>query len=215
MQHQKEREKLLKIALEIYESKMVTGTWGNVSVRVNKNNMLITPSGMDYRLLKPDDMILLDFNLEIIEGNYKPSIESPMHRDVYLKREDVNAVVHVHSNYACVFAVAGESIPVVLEETAQIIGHPIEVAPYAHCGSKELASNVADHIADNNAVLLANHGLVGVGKSLNQALKVCYIAEKTAMVALHAQQIGKVTSLSPEQIDILRKDLHKYGQSKN
>lgn len=208
-----ERRQVLNTAQEISAAKMVIGTWGNVSVKIkNQPLMLITPSGMNYRTMSIEDIVLVDDQGKVVEGKWKPSSESPLHAEIYRNRQDVEAIVHVHSTYATAFAVAGKSIPVVLEETAQVIGHDIETAPYAICGSSELATNAVKTLGAGKAVLLANHGLVGVGISAADALRVCYIAEETAQVALLASMIGHVNSLSIEETKRLNIGFQKYGQ---
>lgn len=208
------RRLVLKTAQEILAAGMVTGTWGNVSLRVPGEDLLIvTPSGMEYDKLQPEDMVLVDFSRQVREGSYRPSIETPMHLAIYQNRPDVNAVVHVHSPYATAFAVAGKSIPVILEETAQAIGHNIEVAPYARCGSRLLASLVVKTLGPSGrAVLLAMHGMVGVGNDIKDALRVCHITEKTAMVALLARQLGPLPSLDQKDIDSFRQGYQGYLQ---
>ncbi|CFY05762.1 Class II aldolase/adducin N-terminal [Syntrophomonas zehnderi OL-4] len=214
MRYLQDRKAVLRTAREIYEQKLVPGTWGNVSQKVkNESFLLITPSGMDYRLMTIEDIILLDMDANVIEGEHKPSIETQLHIHIYKSRPDVRGVVHVHSTYASAFAVANKSIPVILEETAQVIGHPVEVAPYARCGSLDLAHQAVRTLGDGQAVLLANHGLVGVGVDVEQALNVCNIAEKTAMVSLYANTLGQVKELGREDIDILRQEFSCYGQS--
>lgn len=208
------RRLVLKTAQEILAARMVIGTWGNVSLRVPGEDLLIiTPSGMEYDKLQPEDMVLVDFSRQVREGSLRPSIETPMHAAIYQNRPDVNAVVHVHSPYATAFAVAGKSIPVILEETAQTVGHNIEVIPYARCGSRLLASRVVETLGPSGrAVLLAMHGMVGVGSDIKDALKVCYITEKTAMVALLARQLGPLPSLDPKDIDFFRQGFEGYLQ---
>ncbi|MEQ8173568.1 MAG: class II aldolase/adducin family protein [Syntrophomonadaceae bacterium] len=208
------RRQVVKTAQEILAARMVTGTWGNVSLRVPGEELLIiTPSGMEYEKLQSEDMVLVDFSRQVKEGSYRPSIETPMHLAIYQNRPDVNAVVHVHSPYATAFAVAGKSIPVILEETAQAVGHIIEVVPYARCGSKLLASQVVDTLGPSGrAVLLAMHGMVGVGIDVKEALKVCYITEKTALVALLARQLGPLPSLEQKDIDAFRQGYQGYLQ---
>ncbi|MEN6460917.1 MAG: class II aldolase/adducin family protein [Syntrophomonas sp.] len=215
MRYLKERKEVMNTAKEIYDAKLVSGTWGNVSVRIeNEPLMVITPSGMAYNTLTVEDMILVDLQGQVAEGNWKPSIETPMHTEIYKNRPDVNAVVHVHSLYCTIFAVARQNIPVVIEETAQVIGDEIEVASYAACGSEELALNTARTLGSHRAVLLANHGLVGVGRNVADALKVCTIAEKTAKIVLYAKQLGSVNSLLPAEIAILHESFKHYGQEK-
>jgi L-fuculose-phosphate aldolase len=212
----KERREVLKTAQEISAAKMVIGTWGNVSIKVeNQPLMLITPSGMNYGTMSIEDIVLVDEQGNVVEGIWKPSVESPLHAEIYRNRPDVGAIVHVHSTYATVFAVARQSIPVILEETAQIIGHEIQTAPYAICGSHELAAHVVQTLGRGRAVLLANHGLIGVGESASDALKVCYIAEKTARVALLANILGPVHSLSAEETSLLNISFRNYGQEKH
>jgi L-fuculose-phosphate aldolase len=214
MRYLYEREELIKVALEIYENKLVVGTWGNVSMRIsNTKHLLITPSGMDYREIKPADIVLLNMEGEVLEGKWKPSSETPMHVAIYKNRADVGAIVHVHSTFASVFAVLHQSIPVILEETAQVIGHKIETAPYASCGTQELADCTASALgADKKAVLMANHGLLGVGRNLKDALRVCYIAEKTAMITVYAQNLGDIKELPEEDINLLNKKFAYYGK---
>lgn len=216
MQYLEERQAVLKCAREIYKSGMVTGTWGNVSVRVTeKKLMIITPSGMDYETLEAEDMVLLDFNGQVLEGKYRPSIETPLHRGIYQQRSDINAIVHVHSPYAVAFAVARKNIPVILEETAQVVGHEVEVAAYAHCGSQQLADIAVQSLGNNKkALLLANHGLIALGKDIGEALKVSYIVEKTAMISIYASILGTVHSLSGEDISLLNQSFKSYGQKK-
>ncbi len=209
------KKQVYETAVEIYTSKLVTGTWGNVSHRLEEDHLIITPSGMDYNTLTPEDMLVVDDTGQVIEGKYKPSVETPMHIAIYKARPEVKAIVHVHSPYATAFAVANQPIPVILEETAQVIGHPVKVADYALCGSEELADAVTKCITgQEKAVLLANHGLVALGASTKEALKICFIAEKTAMIALYARQLGSINVLSAEETAILNEKFKSYGQQK-
>ncbi|MGI6453484.1 MAG: class II aldolase/adducin family protein [Syntrophomonadaceae bacterium] len=216
MKHLKERNEIIRIAREISKSGLVAGTWGNVSQRVALDScMAITPSGMDYWALEAEDIVIVDINGEMRDGQYKPSIETPLHLAIYKKRPDVQAIVHVHSTFATVFAVAGKSIPVVLEETAQVIGHEIRVAPYAECGTNELAEMVAGTLgSEGNVVLLANHGVVATGRDLNEALTVCRVTEKTAQIVLWASLLGKVNALEPGQVKLIHESFKGYGQKK-
>lgn len=213
MNYFKEREELLSTAREIYDNKLVAGTWGNVSCKVpDSEHILITPSGMDYRTMRIGDIVLIDKSGKVVTGKWKPSSETPLHTAVYHKRSDVKAIVHVHSTFASVFSVLHQSIPVILEETAQVIGHRVETADYAGCGTQLLADNVTAALGEKKvAVLMANHGLIGVGKNLAEALRVCYIAEKTAQIAVYAAKLGNVHELSPEEIELLHRKFATYG----
>lgn len=214
MQYLKERKLVLDMAQRISREKMVPGTWGNVSLRIKDQPLLlITPSGLPYETMTIDDIVVLDLEGVVVEGERIPSIEKHLHAWIYKQRMDVGAIVHVHTIYASAFAVAGRSIPVILEETAQVIGHAVQVAGYAPCGTDQLARETVHTLGEGNAVLLANHGLVGVGADLNQALRVCQVAEKTAQVALLAENLGQVNELCTEDISILKKQFADYGQN--
>lgn len=215
MQYLVERQEVLKTAQQIAKTHMVVGTWGNVSVRLDgKPWLLITPSGMNYETMTIEDIVLVDWAGNIVEGKWKPSVETPTHAAIYQQRPDVKAIVHVHSPHLTAYAVAHRTVPVILEETAQVIGREISTAPYAICGTARLAQNVVETLGSGLAVLLANHGMIGVGKSMSEALRVCYIAEETARIALMAQSLGEVHSLAPEQIEVLHRSFAAYGQKK-
>ncbi|MGI6435321.1 MAG: class II aldolase/adducin family protein [Syntrophomonadaceae bacterium] len=212
-----ERRQVLNAAREISSSGMVIGTWGNVSARAAEvDGFVITPSGMDYASLSEDDMVLVDYHRQVREGRYRPSAETPMHLSIYLARPDVQAIVHVHSPFATAFAVAGLTIPVLLEETAQAVGHEIEVVPYARCGTRTLAEYTVNTLgATGCAALLANHGLVGVGDSMAAALKVCYVVEQTAQVGIYARMLGgPLQGLADHDVQQLHEGFKKYGQKK-
>jgi L-ribulose-5-phosphate 4-epimerase len=216
MRFLEERRQVLAAAREISQSGMVMGTWGNVSMRCPEPElMLITPSGVDYQLMSMEDMVLLDSSYRIREGSYKPSIETPLHMEIYRNREGVKAIVHVHSIYASSFAVARKSIPVILEETAQVVGHEVPVAEYALCGTQALATAVLDSLGeDRREVLLANHGLLAAGVSMEDALRICYVVEKTAQIALYAQELGGARTLESAEIVQLYQKFKSYGPSK-
>lgn len=192
------------------------GTWGNVSARCEGQDlMVITPSGFSYDLMTMEDLVIVDSESKVAEGRYQPSVETPLHMQIYRNRPDVRAIVHVHSLYATAFAVARQKIPVILEETAQVVGHEVPVADYARCGTSMLADSVVSSLgAEHRAVLLANHGLVAAGISMEEALKIACVVEKTARVAVYARGLGNVYSLEDADIEILKEKFTSYGQVK-
>lgn len=215
MKYLQQRHDVLIAAQTMAKAHMVVGTWGNVSIRVpDQPYLLITPSGMKYETMTIDDLVMVDWSGKVIEGKWKPSVETPTHARIYEHRPDVQAIVHVHSTHLTAFAVARQSVPVILEETAQVIGHEIKTADYAMCGTAELADNVVNTLGTGTAVLLANHGMVGVGKNMEGALRVCIIAEETARIALLAQSLDQAHTLSPSEVAILHRGFARYGQKK-
>ena len=157
---------------------LVASTWGNISGRVGPNQIYITPSGMEYESLEVEDITLIDLNGNVLEGKRKPSSEFQLHCEIYKAREDVQGIVHTHSKCASAFAVVQKPIPPLIEDMVQVVGGEVSVAQYALPGTKELATNAVWALGSKGAVLLANHGVVGVGYNLQEAYKACLLVEK-------------------------------------
>lgn len=193
---------------------LVLGTWGNISTRlISREGFLITPSGIPYSALNPEDIVLVDDDGRKIGGRRRPSSETLLHAAIYRRRPDVCSIIHTHSPYASVFAVNRREIPPILEEMAQILNGGVRVAAYALPGARELADSACIALQDRPAVLLANHGLVGVGESLRSALLICRVVEKAAHVFLLAKQIGDPYVFNEKEINEIRRNfLTNYGQ---
>lgn len=207
------RREVTLVAQAMYHRGLVVGTWGNVSRRQD-DLLAITPSGMSYDIITPEDVVVINLQGELIEGKWQPSTEWRLHCMVYEQQAAVQSIVHTHSPYAAAFAVAGQSIPPVLEETAQMLGGEVRVTTYATAGTHELAEQAVLALQDRQACLLANHGLVAVGKDGWQALQACQVAEKSAMITLLATQLGTVNTLNNEEVEKLRAGFSHYGQTK-
>lgn len=208
------REKVIEIALKAQKEKLIPLTMGNFSARDRKTGYIcITPSGMDYDKLTAEDIVVLDEEFNIIEGNRKPSIESHLHCAVYRRRKDVFGVSHTHSVFATAWAACNESIPVVVAELAALIGGPVECALYKPMGSLELAETAVIRLKDRHAILLANHGVLAVGQDIDAAFANSVVVEEGAKIAYYARQIGVMKLIPEEECIALRKaNLEKYGQ---
>jgi len=199
---------------KMVESGFVVGTWGNISTRI-EGRFVITPSGMSYDKLSPEDMIIVDVNGNVVQGKWKPSTDTPLHVAIYKARKDVHAIVHTHSVFSSAVAVTGCGIPAIIEDLVQIVGGEVNVAAYAFPGTQEFAENAVKALSDRNAVLLANHGVVGVGRDLEEAFRVCEIVEKSAQILIYSKVLGNPIIIDKEDIKHLRKFfLMKYGQKK-
>ncbi len=204
---------LLAACHRIETSGMTVGTWGNISIRVDTTHFLITPSGMKYSLLEGRDMVLMDMDGRVVESNRKPSIENALHRGIYSARPEVQAVLHTHPKYSIAFAIARKDIPPVCEELVQIIGEGVRCAAYALPGTEELAKNAVKALGDRNAALIANHGAVCVGESIDKAFLVAEVLEKSAQAILYATLLGTPHILSHEDCVAMRDFVtHSYGQ---
>jgi L-ribulose-5-phosphate 4-epimerase len=202
MEWEKERALVLETSLKLVEKGLVAGKAGNVSQRLRRDSgpdlLAITPTSRYYDSLGVEDIPVIDFEGKVVEGKLPPSSESRLHIGIYKARMNVGAVIHTHSIHASAIAVIGGGIPPILEEEVALLGGEVLVAAFGASGSLQLARNVVEALGDRNAVLLANHGGVGVGRALREALDACELLEKSARVYLLALAAGKVKALSPE-----------------
>ncbi|MTI94290.1 MAG: class II aldolase/adducin family protein [Firmicutes bacterium] len=209
----KKRQAVVEAGREMARSALAVGTWGNISCRVEPELMAITPSGMDYEQLQSEDIVIMDLGGQVREGSRKPSSEQPLHRAIYRGRPDIQAVVHTHSVYASALAVARKPIPACVEDLVQIVGGAVRVADYCLPGTEELGECTLRALEGRNGALLANHGVIGCGRTLTEALTVCKIIEKAAKITLAAQAVGGVVELAESDIQAMRTYyLHQYGQ---
>ena len=185
---------------------LVTGSSGNVSLRVaaptdSEGLLAVTPSGVPYETLNDDDIVITDFDIEAVEGDLVPSSESLLHSAIYRARPDVGAVIHTHSVYSSVAAVSDTGIPAIVDEMVILAGGPIRVSTYAFPGTQELADNVCAALGERGAAIIRNHGAVGVGRDLHEALAVCALVERVAQIFVYASLLGKVNTLPEEVVE--------------
>ncbi len=184
---------------------LVAGTSGNVSLRIPSGDsidlMAVTPSGRPYDSLKADDIVIVDQDIEPVEGDLVPSSESILHSEIYRRRPDVGSVVHTHSVFASVAAVTVEEVPPIIDEMVVTVGGGIKVSSYAFPGSQELADSVCDALGDRNAAIIRHHGAVGVGRDLDEALGACEITERVAQIFVYASMLGEVRELPREIVE--------------
>ena len=196
---------------------LTTGSGGNISYFNRQEQCIaITPSGIEYPRLKPEDIVILHSDGTHCQGNNRPSSEVGFHLSLYNQRQDVNAVVHTHSTYATTFACLNREISAV-HYLVGFAGKKVPLAPYATYGTPELALNISNTIADYNAVLLANHGLVAVGKDLTAAFNTAEEIELVARICYQAECIGKPIILSDGEMERVIEKFADYGprESKN
>jgi len=188
--------------------KLVTFTAGNISVRVPESDLIaITPTSYPYDLMKPEDVPLVNLAGEVVEGALQPSSETPMHTLIMRARPDVNAVVHTHSPYALAFAVAHKPIPLISLEGLATCSMSVLVAEYATPGTEEIglsALQTLERQPGSQAVLLANHGLLVIGKSLSDAYATASKVETEAMVYQLALTVGTPVHLTEQQVHQIR-----------
>ena len=201
-----EKKQLIEAAQEMERKGLVVGTAGNISLRLKdpggRELLAITPSGRYYDSLKVDDIVVVDFAGQKVEGELKASIETPMHIEVLKSRKKMNAVVHAHPAFCSAIAVAGMDIPPLIDEQVILIGGEIKVAEYAFPGTPELAKSAVAALGPRNAVILANHGVLAVGRDMREALTICELAEELAKIYVSASSMGKVNQLPAEAVEL-------------
>jgi L-fuculose-phosphate aldolase len=201
-----EKRQVIEAAQEMERKGLAVGTAGNISMRLKdpggRELLAITPSGRYYDSLKVDDIVVVDFAGQKVEGELKASIETIMHIQVHQARKKVNAVVHAHPAFCSTIAVARLDIPPLIDEQVIYIGGEIKVAEYALPGTPELAKSVVSALGPRNAVILANHGVLSVGRDMREALTICELAEEMAKIYVSALSLGKVNQLPAEAVEL-------------
>lgn len=167
------REKLTDYGKKVVESGLVQGTWGNLSIRLDDKFMIVTPSGLDYTRLTPEDMVKVNITSLEYEGSLKPTSEKGIHGGVYQRRNDVGAVIHTHSKYCAIFAAARKDVPVTDEETRRVFGNVVRLAGYGLPGTKKLWKHTLEALGKNYGCIMANHGMLCVGKDIKEAFENC------------------------------------------
>ncbi len=210
------KKEIIEAGKKLIRTGLVTGTGGNISAKLpGSDQFLITPSGMDYEALQPEDMVLVDLECKLVDGCRKPSIETSLHAGIYRSRPEVNAVVHTHSLYASAVAATRTSIPPILDSMVASIGGSIDVAEYGIPGSPELAKATAIALGSKNGCLMANHGAVGVGPDLAKAFAKAELVERAAITFICACAIGQPVALDMETMNREKAFLAtSYGQKK-
>lgn len=211
------RKAVCDTAKRMMRDGLVKLTSGNVSARVPGTNFFaITPSGMDYETMVPQDICIVEMSGRVINGHRRPSTELPMHRMAYERRADVGAVVHTHSIYASAFACTGQSMPIISTELAALVGGTIRCAPYAKSGTDEFAETAVNTLGHEDlAVLFQNHGVMAVGRNLKEAYSVAIGLEEAAMIYHLAKQMGDPIIIPEEERQrMFRSFRESYGQPK-
>ncbi len=204
------RQEIIAAARKLNDTGLSLQNSGNVSARW-REGMLITPSGVPYHQLEVDDVIETAFDGSFAHAKYRPSSEWHFHAAVLSARGDVSAVVHTHSAYATALACTGRDIPAFHYMVAVAGGSTIRCAPYATFGTEELAAHAVAALDDRRACLLANHGQIAVGKSLQAALDLAAQVEELARHYMLSLQIGDVQYLGEDEMRRVLEKFKTYG----
>jgi len=199
----------------LLHEKLVSGTWGNISLRIDSRMMIITPSGLPYEELTADDMVAVNYHTLEWKGDRKPSSELKLHSEIYRDRKEIMAVVHTHQMNASTVAAARREVPPVLDDMAQIIGPSVKVAEYALPNTNKIVRNTLKALSGRNAALMANHGAICIGRSMDEAFIVCEILEKACKAFIEAEFLGGAKPINRIEAWIMHEYyLRKYSRIK-
>ncbi|HLL05297.1 MAG TPA: class II aldolase/adducin family protein [Myxococcaceae bacterium] len=213
LEHLSRREELIATGRRMNASGLNQGTSGNLSARV-EGGFLVTPTGMEYEGLRPEDLVLMRFDGSH-EGPRRPSSEWRFHRDILAARPEVNAVLHAHSMFSTTLACLRRPIPAFHYMVAMAGGTSIRCAPYATFGTEELSGHAVAALEGRKACLLANHGLITVGVDLAAAFKLAVEVETLAAMYLRALQVGEPVLLDEAEMAVVLEKFKTYGQQKD
>ena len=208
------RELLLQSGLRLVEAGLTSGTWGNLSVRLSESEMLVTPSGLEYVKIRPEDLTLVNIETEEWTGR-KPSSEYKLHTAIYRERKEIGAIIHNHSPNASVAAAARREVPPVLDDLAQLIGPSVRVAGYALPSTKAIVRKTLKALRGRNGALMANHGAVCLGRDMEEAFVCCEVLDKGCKAFIEAEFLGGAKSINRFEAALMHQIyLKKYSKQR-
>jgi L-ribulose-5-phosphate 4-epimerase len=200
--YENEKKEILKTALQLKEYRLIALSGGNVSLRNSEGYILVTPSGMIYEYMVPGDILVLDIDGNIIEGTRKVSVDTEAILYILKNMPEVDAVIHTHQVYASAVGLVEDELPAAVTTLPNACLGPVNVAPYTSAASLEMGIATVEHIGDRRAVILKNHGVVTVGKTLKEALYAAVYLEDAAKTYIMAKAIGTPAILDKEQVEV-------------
>lgn len=211
--YQKEKEEVIKAGMKLDRYGLIALSGGNVSLKVDKDRVLVTPSGMIYEDLQADDIILMDLSGNIIEGTRKASVDSKALLYIYNNMPEVKAVIHTHQPYATALGLVQDEFKCNLTTLANATKGSVNVCPFSSAASEKMGIEAVENLKGKLAVILKHHGVIAVGNSLKQALYSCIYLEEAAKTYCIARSMSSnVAMMTDKQIDQAVKVFDYYGQ---
>lgn len=210
--YEKERADVLDACLKMKEYKLISLTGGNVSVRLGEDRYLVTPSGMLYEKMIPEDIVVVDGKGNVIEGNRKPSSDTAALIYIFDKMPEVNAIIHTHQPYATAIGFANDSLPACMVTLIDAAHARINVAPWTRSQDIGMGKLAVEYAGDASAVIMKHHGVVSFGRDLEEALYSAIYLEEASKTYCMARIMGSVPELTDEQIAEEAAGWQSYGQ---
>ncbi len=208
------RQRVYELHMELVRYGLVVWTMGNVSARDPETGLVvIKPSGVRYEHMRPEDMVVVDLDGQVVEGALKSSSDTLTHLAVYRQRADVNGMCHTHSTFATAFAAVGKPIPCFLTGMADEFGGEIPLGEFSLIGNASIGEIIVRRIGGCAAILMQNHGVFTIGKTAADAVKAAVMCEDAARTSYYALQLGAPIPIAPENIARLHdRYTNVYGQ---
>ncbi len=212
--YDKEKREIINAGLALKEYNLIALSGGNVSMRLPNGQLLVTPSGMAYDGMVEDDVVVMDIDGTVVEGERRPSVDSLALLHVYKNMKRVNAIIHTHQVYATAISLVFDKVPNAVTTLANACAGEVHVAPFSSAASLQMGIETVEHIGDSNAIILKNHGVITVGKNLKEALYAAVYLEDAVKTYFVAKSMGEPTLLSDEQFKEAVEVFKDYGQKK-
>lgn len=212
--YDKEKREIINAGLALKEYNLIALSGGNVSMRLPNGQLLVTPSGMAYDGMVEDDVVVMDIDGTVVEGERRPSVDSLALLHVYKNMKRVNAIIHTHQVYATAISLVFDKVPNAVTTLANACAGEVQVAPFSSAASLQMGIETVEHIGDSNAIILKNHGVITVGKNLKEALYAAVYLEDAVKTYFVAKSMGEPTLLSDEQFKEAVEVFKDYGQKK-
>ncbi|TFF84382.1 MAG: class II aldolase/adducin family protein [Promethearchaeota archaeon] len=208
------KEAIVTAGRDLFNKGILENNEGNISLRVSKKDeMLITPTGNNYQIFTANQVVHMKFDGTSLSSGKLPSTEAKMHALIYESRPKVKSIIHTHSTYASMLSIIRKNIPIIMEEQLIYLGGSIEISPYGEAHTNNIGESALTALGYKNGALLANHGVIVCGKSIQNAIKNAELVEKFAKVYWGALQVGKPYILDNEPLDKFRDMFKKLFSS--
>ena len=203
---EKARSEIIRVMRIVASQGLVRSSDGNISIRLDENHFLVTPSGLYKMTMEPGDLIIVDWQNQVVKGRagLRPTSELLMHLEAYRQRKDISAALHAHPMYATSLTIAGEPFPLDIIPEVPIGLGCVPVADYATPGTPEMAASIRGPIAQSNSILLSHHGSLTVGRTLEEALIALERMEHTAHSYFVARSLQKIVPLPAVEMERLQ-----------
>jgi L-ribulose-5-phosphate 4-epimerase len=212
--YEKDKREIIHTALEIKSNGLIALSGGNVSVRKENGDIIVTPSGTPYETMQEDDLIVFNASGERIEGTLRESVDTVALKYIYDQLPEVNAIIHTHQPYATAVGLIGDKFPAALTTLANVTLGEVNVAPYCSAASMDMGVQSVKYLGGKRAVILKHHGVITVGGKLKDALYAAVYMEEAAKAYLAAKAAGNVAIMTEEQTADAVEIHRTYGQHK-